>query len=232
MNLDTNCLEINKETAELVGIILGDGSIGIYPERWQHQLDISLNNIDEPNYVIYVKHLMESIFNEKVNLSNISGKGVSLRYYKKDIIESLLKLGLVAGNKTKHQVSVPVNILNNQNFAKLCLKGLFDTDGSVSIDSATDLRLMFSSCSKPLALNFYNICNSLGIDPSPSIIYNSKRRSWRIMIAKKDSINKFLTLIKPEKLKEPYRRIWLGCKILHLNSEYATLDILKRILYF
>jgi len=210
---------VNQEISELIGIILGDGSIGIYPERWQYQLDIALNSIDEPRYFIHVKNLMESIFNEDVNISDVPGKGVSLRYYKKDIVEFLLCLGLVSGNKTTHQVSVPNYILENKDLVIPCLKGLFDTDGSISIDSATDLRLRFTSCSKTLVQDFYEMCKLLHIIPSPSLAYNSKRNSWRVQIAKKDSLKKFLELINPEKLKEPYRRIWLGCKIRYLNSK-------------
>ena len=197
----------NPKLVELIGIILGDGSIGVYPERGQYQLDIALNKIDEPQYVIHVINLMENIFNTEVNIVETSVKGVSLRVYRKNIIQFLLNLGLEAGSKSKHQVSVPRFIYERKELIKASLKGLFDTDGSISIDSKSDLRIRFTNCSKPLIEDFYELCLKLNIIPSPSFSYNSKRNSWQVMIAKKDSIKTFFTLILPQKLKEPFIRL-------------------------
>ena len=224
-------IEIDAKLVEFLGIMLGDGNIYVNPQKWQYQLDISLNPIDEPKYFIHVENLMEEIYQKKPNLTDHHGKAVSLRYYKKDIVLFLVDLGLKPGKKTINQVRVPDLIFTNINYSIACLKGLFDTDGSIGIDSQKDLRLSFTNCSNPLVEDFYNICISLDIRPSPTIKYDEERNSWQVMIARKDDIRKFFEIIKPEKIKEPYRRIWLASNFIYLNSpDHLQQKISERIL--
>jgi len=206
-------------TSELIGILLGDGNL--FSKNYQNQLDISLNRIDDPKYVSYVKNLMETLLNTEIKISEQKGKGVSLRVYSKLIIKTLVNLGLKVGNKVKNQVGTPDFIFKNISFIIKCLKGLFDTDGSINVDNKRDIRLSFQNCSKPLVEDFYRMCLALDIIPSPTIRYDEKRVAWRVDVAKKDSILKFFQIIKPEKLKEPFRRIWIASKLIYLNSSEA-----------
>ena len=123
----------NDLTSELIGILLGDGNL--FSKSYQNQLDISLNRIDDPKYVSYVKNLMETLLNREIKISKQKGKGISLRVYSKLIIKTLVNLGLKVGNKVKNQVGVPDLIFKNKSFIIRCLKGLFDTDGSINIDN-------------------------------------------------------------------------------------------------
>lgn len=223
-------IDINSDLAEFIGIMLGDGNIYKNLEKWQYQIDISLNLIDEPKYVLHVENLMEKIFQKSAKVTDQHGKAVSLRYYSKEIVEFLLELGLEAGKKTLNQVKVPRVVFLDKEYIKSCLRGLFDTDGSIAIDNAKDLRISFSNSSKQLVVDFYNMSLNIGIIPSPKIKYSKKRKSWRVVIAKKDEINQFLIKIKPEKFKEPLRRIWLASKLIYLNSpENSRLKMKKRI---
>lgn len=54
--------------AEMVGIILGDGHLKYNPLKRKYSIGISLNEIDDPNYVKYVESLMLSIFKVKPSL--------------------------------------------------------------------------------------------------------------------------------------------------------------------
>jgi hypothetical protein len=210
--------EIDTQLAEILGIILGDGNIYSNEEKWQYQLDISLNPIDDPRYFLYVKHLLEMKFRTSPKICDVKGKAKSIRYYSKVLNNFLVDIGLIPGNKSVNQISIPKIMLQNDSLAPYVIKGLFDTDGSVSIDNDKDLRLTFSNCSKPLVQDFFNICRKIGIYPSPTIQFNKKRKAWRVMIAKKDEINKFLEQIRPEKFKEPNRRSWMALKVLFFRA--------------
>lgn len=214
---------VNQDLIELIGIILGDGNIQVYPEIWRYRLTITLNGIDESRYVEYVKLLLTRVFRQEPNIDNtIKGKGLLLAYYRKDIVESLINLGLVPGSKSLHQVGVPDIVLENLNFYKFCLKGLFDTDGSIEINKNKNFILSFSNISAPLVSDFYKMCIKLNIIPSPTI-YQKKKRDGSIEhttnIAKKDEVKKFLALIKPEKFKDPFRRIWIAAKCLIFDTK-------------
>ena len=206
----------NELTSEFIGIMLGDGSL--FSKNYQNQLDVSLNQIDEPQYVSYVKNLMETLLKKEIKISKQKGKGISLRVYSKLIVQTLVNLGLQVGNKVKNQVGVPNFIYKFKRFIILCLKGLFDTDGSMNVENKRSLRLSFQNSSKPLVMDFYKMCLALDIIPSPTIRYDEKRVAWRVDISKKDSIKKFFHIIKPEKLKENLRRIWIASNLIYLNS--------------
>jgi len=214
----------NDLTSEFIGILLGDGNL--FSKNYQNQLDVSLNQIDEPQYVSYVKNLMETLLNKEIKICKHKGKGISLRVYSKLINQTLVNLGLKVGNKVENQVGVPNFILKIKRFIIRCLKGLFDTDGSINVENKRALRLSFQNSSKPLVTGFYRMCLALDIIPSPTIRYDEKRVAWRVDIAKKDSIKKFFQIIKPEKLKEPLRRIWIASKLIYLNSSESEQQII------
>jgi len=214
--------DIDEDLAEIIGILMGDGNIYHNNEKWQYQLDISLNQIDEPRYFLHVKNLFEFKFQKNIKTCNQTGKAVSLRYYSKDINQFLIEIGLIPGSKSQNQISIPKIIKQETPLITKCLKGLFDTDGSITIDNDKDLRLTFTNCSKPLVTDFYNLCLKIGIIPSPKIQYNKNRKAWRVMIARKDEITKFFKIVNPEKIKEPYRRYWMALKILYFKSVKDT----------
>ena len=55
-------LEENEDLAEFISIILGDGGIYIPPVYNSYTLTISLNGIDEKQYVDYVKRLIYRLY--------------------------------------------------------------------------------------------------------------------------------------------------------------------------
>ena len=127
----------DQELAEFIGIMLGDGHINSKLYRQQ----ISFNGIDENKYMHYVKNKIILMYGIKPNESwerdkrNATGKekGMLLYIDNKSLFEDLISHGLKPGNKTKNQVSVPNWIKSDENFTIACLRGLFDTDGSISV---------------------------------------------------------------------------------------------------
>ncbi len=117
--------------AELVGILLGDGSF--YVAKNNHETDIALDT-KEMNYKNYVKDLLKTntgayVWEKRVRHVNC----VHLRISSKKHTMALLRISLgKPGNKIKNKVTIPRWIWNNNSFLKSCVRGLMDTDGSIS----------------------------------------------------------------------------------------------------
>lgn len=216
---------------EVIGVILGDGNIGFFPEKYKYRLTITLNEIDESNYVKYVFHLLRIVFNKDPIIDDkVIGKGLMLCYYSKKIVNSIIELGLKPGDKTYNQVTVPNFILKNKNSYIPCLKGLFDTDGSITINNKGLMILGFTNSSKALVDNFYFMCKRVGIISKYKNISRSNPNAWRLRIFKKADVKGFLEIVKPEKIKEPYRRTWLTLRILVSKSSEEKQILIRKFI--
>ncbi len=129
----------SEELAEFVGIILGDGNIFSYRKRKNnrtisvYEIRICGHSKDDKNYLIdFVVPLCQQLFNIEPSIHFHENKNeVYIKLTGKEIVEFLSNIGLRPGNKIKNQLSIPKWIWSNKNFLKACLRGLFDTDGSI-----------------------------------------------------------------------------------------------------
>jgi len=218
-------LEENETLAELIGILLGDGHLHKKGEKSYlgSVLSISLNRIDEPEYVKYVRQLIISVFNEKPKLhARIDSKSIDLKIYNNGIIDFMIFKGLLTGDKVKNQISVPdwikkdeLWIIKNQNIWEMkyrslvlgCLRGLVDTDGSIYVDHFNKIiGIGFKNASLFLVQDFKEMCKSLKIrtgkitkSPYISISSNKIYIAYQVLIRAKNHVKKFLELIKPKK---------------------------------
>ena len=203
-------LEKNEQLAELICIILGDGHLHVRGEKNYHYygLAISLNRIDEKEYVKYVYNLMKRILKQVPKIHNRKdSKSVDLKINNKAVILALVKSGIKSGDKVKNQISVPNWIKNNKNYIISGLRGLFDTDGSVWINNRDkNLGLSFRSASRLLVEDFIYMCNKLGIKTGKVTESNTyhirlKKRfkAFQTQIIAKGHIIKFLKEVKPKK---------------------------------
>ena len=108
----------------------------------------------------------------------------------KSAFNELISNGLKAGNKVKHQVSVPQWIKENQRFVNRGLKGLFDTDGSISVlKKKKALLLDFTNASLPLAQDFKELCGKLTIKTSPKIVKRVWKNPISLRLSRSDIFN-------------------------------------------
>lgn len=122
-------LRLNENTAELVGVILGDGNI--YSRKGNHELRITLNK-KESNYAEKISNLLKwTIFQEPKITFPKNENSLRLRIQKKTSVMTFISLGLKSGSKTNSGSGVPEWIFLRKTFVKRCLRGLVDTDGSV-----------------------------------------------------------------------------------------------------
>jgi len=222
-------LEENEDLAEFMCIMCGDGHLS---ENSQTVM-IALNPVDEEYYTDYTISMICYIFNlkpDELYYHEIEGQNtLQIILRRKSIHFSIVekgkrirdnKNGLIPGNKVDHQVGVPDFILKNYSFIRRGLKGLFDTDGGITVNLDKRITLNFENYSDTLLHDFHNMCHLLGINST----YSSKSRQVNITEVK--SVKNFLDIVKPEKFKEPLRRIWLACKIL---KEVAPVEINEKV---
>ncbi len=148
-------MKITKELAELVGIIIGDGNIHYNLKTRKYYIEITGNPSEEKEYYHYISSLYMQLI-KKPGRIRISGGGLRLRVYSKQFVEYLIKDLKMDYNKDKaFKTKIPNPILSKKNLFLLCLRGIFDTDGSFFLANKgyrTDYPCIeISTCSKTLA---------------------------------------------------------------------------------
>ncbi|MFH1406654.1 MAG: hypothetical protein ABIH01_01420 [Candidatus Omnitrophota bacterium] len=148
--------ERSSELAEFIGIMLGDGCL-----PGNHQLTITFNNKTDCAYAEYIGNLLKKLFSIGYHIrKRKDSNGADIVVSSSNLVEFLLKQGLIAGNKVKHQVGIPYWVYGKSEYKIACLRGLMDTDGGLYLHKYHSngsvyryLKLCFGSRSKPL-LNF------------------------------------------------------------------------------
>ncbi len=191
--------QLTAQFAEFIGIMLGDGGITKY------QIRITLNKIDDKDYVVYVRKLINKIFREYPSLEFKKGKAVDLVVSGKNLVQLLLSYGLVKGDKIKQQIKIPSWINTSDEFKLSVLRGLFDTDGSVYLDKHYKKKIVYKSIcvaytsySTPLRLNIYDTLREFGFSPTVST-------KNRIMLRKRKDVVNFFNLVKSNNKKHLIR---------------------------
>ena len=196
-------LEIKKPKkgtalAEFIGIMMGDGAMSTY------HIGITLNATDDAEYVIFVSKLIKKLFRVQPKIYKRKDKNaVAITVARKLLVNYLHSLGLPIGNKIKQNINIPAWITSNPQYARSCVRGLMDTDGSVFSHSYTSKnktytykKLSFSSASALLRESVHHILAQNDIKAC-----NSKTN---IRIDSKASVDQYFKLIgshNPKHLK-------------------------------
>lgn len=131
----------SPELAEFVGIMLGDGCIGMYNchvggrVNIQYRVKISVNAVDDARYARNVVYpLIERLFCVRPLVRERRGeKTMDILIFNKKLVEHLVGVvGLKSGPK-HHSAEIPNWVLRH-GFELRVLRGLFDTDGCLSFD--------------------------------------------------------------------------------------------------
>jgi len=225
-------LKENQKLAEMIGIILGDGHLHKKGEKSYKDsvLSISLNRIDEKNYVKYVKEFMEKMFKvEPEVFPRKDSKGVDLKLYGDGLVDTLVSKGLKTGDKVENQVIVPDWIKKDRLLVVGGLKGLTDTDGSIYVASRNKtININFRNASRPLVKDFKEMCKSLDINagkisPTEWISQKTGKKliGYQTQIQAKKDVKSFLEIIKPMKWEIKKQEISEKLKELDTSIEEA-----------
>ena len=193
-----NLPDFGLDLAELYGIMLGDGCSyrlfyyssrkdkrGVYTIRV-----IGDSRLDKKYLLTYVKPLIEKLFNISVRVCYIKNtNAMYLECHSKSLVEFFEKIGFPPGNKIKNKLRIPNWIKKNPEFLKVCLRGLYDTDGSVyKLTNQNSHQICFTNANFPLMNDVRNSLLNFGVNCS-------KISGTDLYITKKSELRKFLKLI-------------------------------------
>ncbi len=128
--------EFTAELAEDVGYHIGDGYMKSWKNKWSFKYDFCYtgHSIDDRDYIFSVLLPRKlALFNlTKYRISErLDRKELSIRFRSKAIL-TFYKYTTGVQESPKNNICVPKWIFSNKNFTKAFLRGLFDSDGSVT----------------------------------------------------------------------------------------------------
>lgn len=187
----------------IIGLALGDGNLS-NPNGKAIRLRISCDTkypFLMQKIIASLKTLLPQNKVSIVNRKNINCTDISVY---SNHLEKLLGWEAKNGSKFKQSASIPNWIKENYNYKINCLRGLIETDGSIYNDRGYKM-MIFTTIILDLANDFFEIVETLGFKPH---FYKIKRKSnpynlnqqivYHVRLSK--DIDKFLNLIKPEKI--------------------------------
>ncbi len=191
--------------AEFVGLMIGDGSVGLY------QISITLNNKTDVEYANYVITLINSLFGIiPQHRQRLDRNCIVIEVSSINLITILANKGLPVGNKLLNGLCIPEWIKKNKSYSKACLRGIFDTDGSIFQETHrikakeySYCRMSFVSASSLLLDDIHSILNCLDI--------RSKIRGNRaVSIERFTEIQKYFRIVGSSNPKHNRRYIEFG----------------------
>lgn len=118
--------KLDKNMAELIGIIIGDGCISKYKNK-NYRIFISGNKIEDKYYMEnYLPYLVKKCLGKKPYLYQGKNGALIVQFHNEAFRLFLKKIGITE-NKTK-SISIPKQIMENPNLLKRCIRGIADTD--------------------------------------------------------------------------------------------------------
>ncbi len=177
--------------AEFYGIMLGDGNLTVIKDYkiGVYQIRIIGDSRYDKEYLFkYVKPLIENLFSIKIKIFKQNNKNaVFLVGTSKKLTEFLQTKGFKPGDKIRNLLDIPLWIKNNPDYLRACLRGLYDTDGSVyRLTNQNSYQILFTNYNPVLINSVRESLISLGIGVS------KVSRERDITITKKSELRKFL----------------------------------------
>ncbi len=116
----------SEEFAELIGILIGDGSVTKY------QVSIATSSLVDYEYSLFVAKLIKSLFGTTPTVSKRKTMNcITIVVSSVALVEFLQKHGILRGHKLKQSLDIPVWVLEDRSYKIACLRGIFDTDGCI-----------------------------------------------------------------------------------------------------
>ena len=189
-----------EETSEFIGIMLGDGSIGIYDTKagdkikkhWVLKVTLDSRN---KSYIKYVFNLMKKVLDVEPRLHiHKNENAIDICTFRGDKISYALdNIGLKLSPKW-NSMEIPLKFMKKESYPHL-LRGLFDTDGSVTIFKNNGIkypRIEIKICPSPSQKQFIDILNYLKFNYR---IQNLDKGKIRIRISGKKELKRWFDIV-------------------------------------
>ena len=174
----------NGDLAELLGIILGDGHIEVFPRT---ECLYILSNSNNEGFVRRYSDMVRTIFGKAPTCSRLSGsRCIRIRIYQKHISK---RLGIPSGVRRDAVTRVPAWILRNKSFVIRYLRGLYEAEGSHSVHVPTGTyKLFFTNSNASLRSIVFELLERLGFHPHIS--------GKNVQLSRKSEVDKCVALIR------------------------------------
>lgn len=187
--------ELSSELAELIGIHFGDGSMH-KNYRYTYRLTYT-SNISEKQYSEHINTLFKKIFNVSFRSKTDTNKNcIVLHFISKALCEFFNKI-LRIPYGSKSDLLIPVDILNKKEYLIAFVRGLFDTDGCITLQRQGKYEyVLIKICTKhkKLAKDLVEILKSLEIPSFVCTKFWGQNRGFDVVIRNKNAI-KFFEII-------------------------------------
>jgi len=189
-----------EKIAEFIGIMLGDGCLGIYNCRAgnkikkQYRTRISLDSRNK-GYIDYVCNLLKEVLDTEPRIYyKKNEKAVDIATYKKDRFYYLTnQIGLITSPKWG-KMKIPIKYSKGK-LGLLVLRGLMDTDGCLSIfnnNGQVYPRIEIRLCPSPAQGQVSQILEEFKFKYK---IQSLERGQTRIRLSGKEELKKWFDLV-------------------------------------
>ena len=157
-------MEITKGTAELIGVIIGDGHI--YRKNRKYQIGITGSPITDKEYFEILKDLIFREWKKEVKIK-FRERGLRIVFDSKKICNFLINdLNFPHGKGKGERVEIPKIIFDDLNLVKHTIRGITDTDGSVFVSRKPGIEkypcIEITTTSKNLANQLKLVLTEIG----------------------------------------------------------------------
>jgi len=177
-------LKKDGDLAELIGVVLGDGHICVYPRTEELRLTSNANNFGFINrYAVIMKKVFGKIpYIINSNQSNSTKIGL----YEKYISE---RMGIPSGARKNLVINVPKWIFLEKKYILRYLRGLYEAEGSLNFHKKTYThKLIFANVNKSMLDNVFNLMEKVGFHPH--------RSTDKIQLSRKKEVQEAVRMIK------------------------------------
>ena len=189
-----------EQIAEFIGIMLGDGNFRIYNTKAgnkikkQHRIKVTLDSRNK-EYIVHVCNLFKIVLDIEPRLYyHKNENAVDIATYKKNKFYYVLnEIGLRVSPKWNN-MKIPKGY-DAGKLGLLVLKGVFDTDGHLSIFNNNGIkypRIEIRLCPSPAQKQIDKILDEFDFKYK---VQNLERRQTRIRISGKEQLKKWFDLI-------------------------------------
>ncbi len=190
-------LKASVDLAELLGIILGDGEI-----LKDGTIRIAFDPKKDKNFLYRrVFYLVKKLLGCRVAFESYK----RIAFYKSSFVRLLIEdYGLNTGSKSRSNINIPKWCLENPEYCKAVLRGLFDTDGYFGYWNG-HVEVMFGRFTDKCTNLVGNITYGLESLEFKPIVKHTKDGRYRIRITNKKDVLKFFIIIGTSNLKHIVR---------------------------
>ncbi len=200
-------MEINENSAELIGALIGDGYT--YRNNRKYQIGYVGHPVTDKEYFEYLKELIKKEWRKDPKIK-FRERGLRMVINSKEVCSFLLdELKIITGKEKSRDITIPSQILSDWSLTKSTIRGIFDTDGTVfavkkpRVDQYPSIEL--TTISERLAKQIKQILETQGFRVSK--IWSFKQKSinlcYRFSLHGQRNLQKWLDLIG---FSNPYKQ--------------------------